>query len=85
VEQSFLEEKVIKKWTGRNHQTSTYRWINGGPLRDSKDALMVNYLFLEIWNEKTGKVGRRDSYFHHMQAALRYALHETWRDFLIFV
>ena len=162
-----------KEVDGEYHQTSTYRWINGVPLRDSKDARMVNYLSLEIRNEKTGKVsytnswitdkavtgehvellascgrarwkienehtnvlknrgynlehnfghgnvhaseiflllnllafqfhtilelcdeeyqkarasvGRRDSYFHHMQAALRYALHKTWRDFLIFV
>jgi hypothetical protein len=29
--------------------------------------------------------GRRDMFFYHMQAALRYALHESWRDFLIFV
>ena len=172
VEQSFLEEKTVKQWTGRHNQISTYRWINGVPLRDSKDALLVNYLYMQIRNEKTGKVGytnswvtdkkitaehvemlascararwkienehnnvlknrgyhlehnfghgkqyageiflllnllafqfhtvlelcdeeygkarasvgRRDSFFHHMQAALRYALHETWRDFLIF-
>jgi len=173
VEQSFLEEKVLKKWTGRYNQISTYRWINGVPLRDSKDALMVNYLYLQIKNEKTGKTsytnswitdkkitsenvellascgrarwkienehnnvlknrgynlehnfghgkkhaseiflllnllafqfhtilelcdedyrnardtfGRRDSYFYHMQAALLYAVHESWRDFLLFV
>jgi len=173
VEQSFLEEKSVKKWTGRRHQISTYRWINDVPLRDSADALMVNYLHLQISSEKTGQtsytnswvtdktvtadnvellascgrarwkienehnnvlknrgynlehnfghgkhhaaeiflllnllafqfhtildlcdqdyqkarasLGRRDSYFHHMQAALRYAVHESWRDFLIFV
>jgi hypothetical protein len=60
VEQSYLEEKAVKKWAGRYHHTSTYRWINGVPLRDSKDALMVNYLSVEIWNEKTGKVGYRN-------------------------
>jgi hypothetical protein len=173
VEQSFLEAHEARKWTGQYKQISRYRWINGVPLRDSKDALKVNYLHLEIWNEKTGKAtytsswvtdkeitaenvellascararwkienehnnvlknrgcnlehnfghgkehaseiflllnllafqfhtilelcdedyrkarasfGRRDSFFHHMQAALRYALHESWRDFLIFV
>jgi hypothetical protein len=173
VEHSFLEKLIVKKWTGRYHQISTYRWINGVPLRDSKDALMVNYLYLQVKNEQSGEViytnswitdkkitkeniellascargrwkienehnnvlknrgynlehnfghgkrhaaeiflllnllaflfhtilemgdegyqkaratfGRRDSYFHHMQAALRYALHESWRDFLIFV
>jgi len=56
VEQSFVKEKVVRQWTGRHHQTSTYQWINGVPLRDSKDALMVNYLSLRILNEKTGKV-----------------------------
>ena len=173
VENSYLQEKTVKKWTGSHHQTSTYRWINTVPLRDSKDALMVNYLYLQIRNEKTGKVGatnswitdkeitaenvehlakcakarwkienehnnvlknrgynlehnfghgkqhaceiflllnllafqfhtilelcdedyrkargsvgRRDSFFHHMHGALRYALHESWRCFLIFV
>jgi hypothetical protein len=173
VEQSFLEEQEVKKGDGRHNQISTYRWINGVPLRDSKDALMVNYLYMQIRNEKTGKAGytnswvtdkeitaenvellascararwkienehhnvlknrgynlehnfghgkehaseiflllnllafqfhtivelcdeeyrkarasfgRRDSFFQHMQAALHYALHESWRDFLIFV
>jgi len=173
VGQSFLEEHTERKWTGRNRQASTYRWMNGVPLRDSRDALMVNYLRLEVVNEDTGKkvyanswvtdkeltaenaahiascgrarwkienehnnvlknrgynlghnfghgknhacetfmllnllafafhtilelcdedyrkarasFGRRDSYFHHMQAALRYALHESWRDFMLFV
>ena len=173
VKHSFLNEHVVKQWTGRHHQVFTYRWINGVPLRDSRDALMVNYLYLQIKNEKTGKasytnswvtdkpitednvqllassgrarwkienehnnvlknrgynlehnfghgkqhaseiflvlnllafqfhtileicdeeyqkarasVGRRDSYFHHMQAALRYAIHASWRDFMIYV
>jgi hypothetical protein len=29
--------------------------------------------------------GRRDMFFSGMHAALRYALHETWRDFLVFI
>jgi hypothetical protein len=173
VEHSFLEEKVIRTWNGRHHQVSTYRWINGVPLRDSKGALMVNYFYLQIKNEKTGKAsntnswvtdkaisadnvgllascgrarwkiedehnnvlknrgynlehnfghgkqhaseiflllnflaflfhtilelcdedyrkarasfGRRDSYFQHLQAAMRYALHQSWQDFLLYV
>ena len=56
VENSYLEEKIVRKWAGNYYQSSTYRWINGVPLRDSKDALMVNYLYLQIRNEKTGKV-----------------------------
>ena len=56
VKYSYLKEKIVEKWTGKYKQSSTYRWINGVPLRDSKDALMVNYLYLQIRNEKTGKV-----------------------------
>jgi hypothetical protein len=56
VENSYLQEKVVTKWTGKYNQSSTYRWISGVPLRDSKDALTVNYLYLQIRNEKTGKV-----------------------------
>jgi hypothetical protein len=56
VENSYLEEKVVRKWTGTYNQSSTYKWINGVPLRDSKDALMVNYLYLQIKNEKTENV-----------------------------
>jgi hypothetical protein len=62
VKQSFLDEKEEKKWNGRYKQKSIYRWINGVPLRDSKDALMVNYLELEIVNEKTGKRSYRNSW-----------------------
>jgi hypothetical protein len=29
--------------------------------------------------------GRRDMFFYEMQAALRYVLHETWRDFMVFI
>jgi len=56
VEYSYLDEKVVTKWVGQYRQISTYRWINGVPLRDSKDALMVNYFYLQIRNEKTGNV-----------------------------
>ena len=45
VENSCLEEKTVKQWTGRKRQTCVYRWINGVPLRDSPDALPVNYLY----------------------------------------
>jgi hypothetical protein len=173
LEHSYLEEKVIRKWNGRHHQVSIYRWINGVPLKERKKAIMMNYLNLKNMKEKTGKVsytgswitdkpitadnvellascgrarwkienehnnvlknrgynlehnfghgeehaseiflllnflafqfhtilelcdedyrkartsfGRRDSYFQHMQAAMRYALHRSWHDFLLFV
>jgi len=53
---------------------------------------LVRELFKRSADRSTGRVigvlphgARRESFFHHTQAALRYALHETRRDFLIFV
>jgi hypothetical protein len=37
------------------------------------------------YRKARASVGRRDIFFYHMQAALRYALHESWREFLLFV
>jgi hypothetical protein len=55
VENSCLEEKEVGKWTGRRRQVCVCRWINGVPLRDSSDALLVNYLYFQIRGEQTGK------------------------------
>jgi hypothetical protein len=38
----------------------------------------------EGYRKARASVGRRDMFFYHMQAALRYALHETWPEFLFF-
>ena len=54
-ERSYWGEKKGRGWAGRYHQSITYRRINGAPLRGSKDALMANYLYLQIRNEKAGK------------------------------
>ena len=66
-----------------------------GKRHASEVLLVLNLLafqFHTIWalcdeeyQSARASVGRRDSYFHHMQAALRYALHESWRYFLVFV
>jgi hypothetical protein len=37
------------------------------------------------YQKARASVGRKGSCFHRMQAALRYALHKSRRDFLIFV
>ena len=34
---------VHKRWTGKRHETDTYRYVNAVPLRDADDALMVNW------------------------------------------
>jgi hypothetical protein len=39
----------------------------------------------EDYRKARASVGRRDMFFYHIRAALRYAVHETWRDFLLFI
>jgi hypothetical protein len=46
---------------GRTWVTQRYRWISGVPLRDSKDALAVNWLEVEI-ADANGKVTYRNSF-----------------------
>jgi len=50
----FLEEGVerhtvtIKRWNGKNREIYTYRYANNVPIRDSEDALYVNWFELRI-------------------------------------
>ncbi|MDR0377180.1 MAG: ISNCY family transposase, partial [Spirochaetaceae bacterium] len=37
------------------------------------------------FREARKHAGRCDMFFYEMHAALRYVLHETWRDFLVFI
>jgi hypothetical protein len=110
VGNSYPGEKTAERWDGHYHIISTWWWLNGVPLRDTKDALMVNYVYFEMKRRETGEVvyrnswitdkpvteenvghlascgrTRRDMFFSGMHAALRYVLHETWRDFLVFI
>lgn len=45
-----LEElrQTVRK--GRTHTTTIYRWLGGVPLRDSGDAILVNWFSIEIRN-----------------------------------
>jgi hypothetical protein len=38
-----VHEYTIQRWTGKEHLTDTYRFVNKVPLRDGQDALMVNW------------------------------------------
>jgi hypothetical protein len=58
---SDINEICIKKWTGKEKQTYTYRFQNGVPLRDTKDALPVNWIELVVTNE-TGRVIFKNAY-----------------------
>ena len=49
VEFEHHEEKIQK---GRTRQTHRYRWIEGVPLRDGKDAALVNWIGFEIVDAK---------------------------------
>ncbi len=53
-----MEQKVKQ---GARFVTHRYRWLEGVPLRDDKDALIVNWLEIEIV-DPTGKVTYRNSF-----------------------
>ena len=53
-----VENKVRR---GKTHVIHRYRWLNDVPLRDGKDALLVNWLEIEIVNPD-GKVTYRNSF-----------------------
>ncbi len=52
-------ELRVKK--GRRFETHRFRWLEGVPIRDGKDALLVNWLKFEIVNA-AGKVTYRNSW-----------------------
>ena len=56
IDDECLERKTVKIWTGREHLVYRYRWYNGVEIRAEEPTLLVNYLWLEIWNEEKGKV-----------------------------
>lgn len=58
VELPSREERVKK---GRRFQTHRYRWLEGLPIRDGKDALAVNWLEIEII-DAAGKLTYRNSF-----------------------
>ena len=43
-----LPTVVTKRWTGKIEETYTYRYLNGVPLIDHKDALSVNWCELTV-------------------------------------
>ncbi len=49
-----VETVVEKRWTGKSYHIDTYRFLNQLPLRDSQDALQVNWCELTT-TSSTGK------------------------------
>ena len=58
IEPPSREDRVKK---GRAFQTHRYRWLEGVPMRDGKDALIVNWLEIEIVNA-AGKLTYKNSW-----------------------
>ena len=52
---------TTKRWTGKVEETYTYRYLNGVPLRDSDDALLVNWCELTV-SRPDGKVTYKNAF-----------------------
>ena len=52
---------TTKRWTGKVEETYTYRYLNGVPLRDGDDALLVNWCELTV-RRSDGKVTYKNSF-----------------------
>jgi hypothetical protein len=62
IDESCFERKTVRTWTGRHHLEYRYRWCSGLEIREEQPTVLVNYLSLEIWNEKKGKITYRNSW-----------------------
>jgi hypothetical protein len=49
--QGQLTTLVRRRWTGQQHLTDTYRFVNDVPLRNSDDALLVSWCELTTTND----------------------------------
>jgi hypothetical protein len=56
-----LPTLITKRWTGKMEETHTYRYLNGVPLKDGNDALLVNWCEL-IVTRADGKVTYKNSF-----------------------
>ena len=56
-----LPTVVTKRWTGKVEEIYTYRYLNGVPLKDGDDALLVNWCELTVIRAD-GKVGYKNSF-----------------------
>jgi len=49
------KEKIEDRFDGKTHQIYTYKYTEEVPLRDGKDALLVNFVEVTVTERKTGK------------------------------
>jgi hypothetical protein len=48
-------KKVEDRFEGKTHQIYTYKYVEGVPLRDGADALLVNFVEVVVTDRKSGK------------------------------
>ena len=48
-------EKIEDRFDGKTHQIYTYSYVEGVPLRDGNDSLLVNFVEVTVKDRKTGK------------------------------
>jgi hypothetical protein len=56
-----LHQFSVTRWTGKKHFTDTYQYANGVPIRDGKDALLVNWVQITTTNEQ-GEIVYRNAF-----------------------
>ena len=59
-----LPTLTTKRWTGKVEETYSYRYLNGVPLIDDDDALLVNWCELTV-SRPDGKVTYKNSFATH--------------------
>ena len=62
VKNSILNKKTRRERKGRHDLVYRYWWLNGVDIRDDKETLKVNYVHLEVENEKTKEIVYKNSW-----------------------
>ena len=53
--EGIMQEKVIDRFDGKKHLIYTYRYVEQVPLRNDKDALLVNFVEVTVTERKSAK------------------------------
>lgn len=51
-----IKNLKTRKWNGKNHIATNYRYINHVPLKDGRDSLWINWVEVTVKQEETGKL-----------------------------
>jgi hypothetical protein len=63
LERNGIVKTVVRtRWTGKRHETDTYRYVSAVPLRDADDALSVNWCEITTTRTADGKVLYRNAF-----------------------